>query len=81
MEKSMFNVNGKAIEVEFERLGDDSGYDAAAKKYIHSVRKNSRQVAIRVTGTPGKSGMYQAYVKLDNGTLSSIGNNFHISEI
>lgn len=46
---------------------------------IARKRYGSRAVAIRVTGTRGLSGYFQAYIPMRGGGQNSIGEQFHIS--
>ena len=59
--------------------GDDAEYQAAALKMAREAIPHTRGlIARRVTGDPGKSGMFQAYIPLSGGVLNSIGDNFHV---
>lgn len=53
-------------------------YNEAASKAAKKLYKADR--ALRVTGTNGKSGVFQGYKSMRGGGESSVGGNFHLIE-
>lgn len=58
-------------------------YEEAASKYAAKTHRTRNEIMVnRVTGDTGKTGYFQAYVKLGpangDGPWSSIGGNFHV---
>jgi hypothetical protein len=59
---------------------NSGAYDDAA---YHAIRKMTRRTKIharRVTGEPGKSGIFQGYVGAGLNSLTSYGNPVHVWE-
>ena len=55
-----------------------SDYTEAANKVARKLFRADR--ALRVTGTPGKSGVFQGYKSLRGNGETSVGGNFHLIE-
>lgn len=53
-------------------------YNEAAHKA--AAKLHARSHARRVTGTPDRSGVFQAYRYVPGGTETSVGGNFHLVE-
>jgi hypothetical protein len=57
-------------------------YEQAAQMGARRLHGRQRGLfARRVTGDPGKSGYFQAYIPVTTGGASSYGRNFHVREI